>query len=53
MKIGSPARQDEGRIEQTLAAAKSRLSAEAYDQAWRDGRSMDLDRLLAQGSTGA
>ena len=51
MKIGSPARQEErGRIGQSLAAAQSRLTAEAYDTAWREGRSMELDRLLVQES---
>jgi predicted ATPase/serine/threonine protein kinase len=49
LKIGSPARQGEaGRIEQTLAAAQSRLTPEAYASAWREGRSTVLDQLLAQ-----
>jgi predicted ATPase/serine/threonine protein kinase len=54
MKIGSPARQEEsGRVGQSLAAAHSRLTAEAYDRAWREGRAMDLDRLMAAESRDA
>jgi predicted ATPase/serine/threonine protein kinase len=48
LKIGSPARAAErGRIEETLAIARSRMSPDAYDEAWRHGRTSTLDDLFA------
>ena len=38
LKIGSPARQEErGRIDQTLASARTRLSPDEYATAWNTG----------------
>jgi hypothetical protein len=34
-------------MEQTLAAARDRLTREAYKAAWREGRSATLDELFA------
>jgi predicted ATPase/serine/threonine protein kinase len=47
LKIGTPAKQAEReQIDRTLAAARSRISAEAYANAWREGRTAPLDRTL-------
>jgi predicted ATPase/serine/threonine protein kinase len=46
-RIAAPAKSDERqRIERTLAQARARLSAEAYERAWREGHSAPLDRLM-------
>jgi predicted ATPase/serine/threonine protein kinase len=46
-KIGTPAKQIEReRIDRTLAAARLRVSADAYASAWREGRTATLDRVL-------
>jgi len=34
------------RIDKTLAQARSRITAEAYEEAWREGHSAPLDRIL-------
>ena len=47
MKIGSPPRHAEDeRIQETLATAQRRLTADAYASAWRNGRAAPLDQLL-------
>jgi tetratricopeptide (TPR) repeat protein len=46
-RIGNPAKQsDRERIERMLAEARTRLPAEAYAQAWREGLTASLDRVL-------
>ena len=46
-KIGAPAKQAEReKIERTLAQARTRISAEAYASAWREGLTATLDRIL-------
>ena len=46
-KIGTPAKQAEReKIERTLAQARTRISAEAYANAWREGLTATLDRIL-------
>ena len=48
LKIGSPARAAErGRIEDTLALARGRMTPDDYADAWRTGRTATLDALLA------
>jgi len=46
-KIGTHAQQVEReKIERTLAQARMRISAEAYANAWREGLTATLDRIL-------
>jgi predicted ATPase/serine/threonine protein kinase len=46
-KIGAPAKQVEReKIEGTLARARMRISADAFADAWRDGLTAPLDRIL-------
>ena len=46
-RIGAPAKQAEReKIERTLAQARARISAEAYANAWREGLTATLDRVL-------
>jgi predicted ATPase/Tfp pilus assembly protein PilF len=46
-KIGAPAKQVEREtIERTLAQARIRITAEAYANAWREGLTATLDRIL-------
>jgi predicted ATPase len=46
-RIGNPAKQsDRQRIERMLADARTRLTAEAYADAWREGQTASLDRIL-------
>ena len=46
-RIGAPAKQKEkDTVERTLAQASSRLTLEAFADAWKDGRTGTLDRLL-------
>jgi predicted ATPase/serine/threonine protein kinase len=48
LKIGSPARDAErGRIDETLALARDRMTADAYAEAWRIGRTSPVEDLLA------
>jgi hypothetical protein len=50
LKIGSPARQDErGRVEETLALARGRMTPDDYADAWRAGRTATVEDLLAPG----
>ena len=50
-KVGTPPKHAEReKIDQTLAVAKTRLSAEAYANAWREGRTAPLDRILGSPS---
>jgi predicted ATPase len=47
-RIGAPAKPIErDRIEGTLARARTRISPEAYANAWREGLTAPLDRILA------
>jgi predicted ATPase/serine/threonine protein kinase len=47
LRIGTPAKPAErDRIDRTLAAARSRISPDAYAHAWRDGRAASIDRIL-------
>jgi hypothetical protein len=47
LKIGAQPRQEErGRIEQTLASARTRLSPDEYSAAWTSGRAASLDDVL-------
>jgi len=46
-KIAAPAKQVEReKIERTLAQARMRIGAEAYANAWREGLTATLDRVL-------
>ena len=46
-RIGNPAKQsDRERIERMLAEARTRLTAEAFAQAWKEGLTASLDRIL-------
>jgi predicted ATPase/predicted Ser/Thr protein kinase len=46
-KVGTPPKHAEReKIAQTLALAKSRLGADAYANAWREGRTAPLDRIV-------
>ena len=46
-RIGAPAKQKEkDTVERTLAQASTRLTLEAFADAWKDGRTGTLDRLL-------
>jgi predicted ATPase len=46
-RIGNPAKQsDRERIDGMLAEARTRLTAEAFAQAWREGLTASLDRIL-------
>jgi hypothetical protein len=46
-RIGTPAKQVEREmIERTLAQARMRISVEAYANAWREGLTATLDRIL-------
>ena len=50
-KIGMPAKEAEReQIERALAAARARLTPEAYDKAWREGRIAPLDRVPGVGT---
>jgi predicted ATPase/serine/threonine protein kinase len=47
LKIGSPPKQTErDRIDETLAMARTRIGADAYAKAWKEGRTAPLDRVL-------
>jgi hypothetical protein len=47
LKIGAPAKPNEReRIDETLAAARRRISADAYASAWQDGCTASLDRMF-------
>ena len=46
-KIGAPAKPVErDKIDRTLAQARMRIGADAYANAWREGRTAPLDRIL-------
>jgi hypothetical protein len=47
-KLGTPAKQDEReRIDRALAKARGRLTAQAFANAWNEGLTITLDRVLA------
>jgi tetratricopeptide (TPR) repeat protein len=47
LKIGTPAKQaEQERIDSTLTAARTRIGNEAFENAWKEGRTAPLDRIL-------
>jgi tetratricopeptide (TPR) repeat protein len=48
LRVGSPARQSErNKVDEVLAKARARMTADEYAQAWRRGRTAPLDSVLA------
>ena len=51
LKIGMPTKEAEReQIDRTLAAARARISPEAYEKAWREGRTAPLERVRGVGT---
>jgi predicted ATPase/serine/threonine protein kinase len=46
LKIGTPAKpRERERVEQTLSLARARIGEQAFENAWKEGRTASLDRI--------
>jgi predicted ATPase/serine/threonine protein kinase len=51
LRIGAPAKPlEREKVDDTLARARARLGADAYSEAWREGRTASLERILRGGA---
>ena len=54
LRIGAPAKRlEREKVERTLAQARAGISADAYNEAWREGRTTSLERILGLGRPSA
>jgi hypothetical protein len=47
LRLGAPAKRlEHEKVNDTLARARTRIGADAYNEAWREGRTTSLERIL-------
>ena len=47
LRLGAPAKRlEHEKVNDTLARARTRIGADAYNEAWREGRMTSLERIL-------